>query len=114
MLERIYRFEVQLFENAPTGETFPLVDEQGVLMGSFVRLVGDLVRGWVAGNGSPVALQVSTGESFYLTPMFDRESRFVTHGVVSESSLSLLSVRVATAQEQEIPKGGLGGQDDQG
>lgn len=101
MLERIYKFTAEVIETVPSYETFPMFDEYGKLVGAFARLRGDYVKGWVSGKESPVALRVSTGESFWFTPKLGKDGT-VSHAIVSEHSFGAMSVQVTMAEEENM------------
>lgn len=101
-MDRVFRFEAQVIETVPSFETFPIVDDARRLIGSFIRLAGDTVRGWVAGNDSPVALRVSTGDDFWFTPVKDEEG-IIAYAIVSEAKVGLTSIHVSMAQEEYLP-----------
>lgn len=101
-MDRVFRFEAQVIDTVPSHETFPIVDDGKKLMGSFIRLFGDQVRGWVAGSDSPVALSISTGDKFWFTPILDEEGT-VSYAVVSENRLGISSVQVTMAEEEKLP-----------
>ena len=103
-MDRVFRFEAQVIETVPSYETFPILDDNKKLVGAFIRLFGDQVRGWVAGNDSPVALRVSTGDKFWFTPKLGEDGS-VTHAVVSEQSTGVTSVQITMAEEEKIPLG---------
>jgi len=101
MDERIFRFEVQVLGDMPSFETFPIFDDYGTLIGGFTRRQGDLVKGFIAGTGYPMALLVSTEQSFYFTPRVEGDG-MIAYAIVSEQNVSEYSIKVQAAYEEVL------------
>lgn len=84
LMSRIYRFEAEVEGDVLSRETFPIYDDSlKNLLGGFSLKRGDVIIGFVAGVDHPTALAISTGASFYFTPMEDCNG-MISHGVISD------------------------------
>lgn len=93
----VYKFAGIIEGDIRSDESFPLYDDmKTVLIGAFTLYRRDIIDGWVAGVDHPVALKISTGEPFYLTPVDDDVGQ-VAYGLVSELPISDLSVEIKKA-----------------
>lgn len=94
---RTYRFQVEVYGDVISGSAMPIYDhETDLLAGGFNVLRGNLLMCFLSGHGYPLALQVSSGEGFYLTPMLDKQGQ-VCAATVSIHSVSPQSIRVSDA-----------------
>lgn len=85
MQGNIYKFEVAVPWDMVSGETIPLYDNnlKESLAGGFTLSEGNTIAGFVAGVEHPSALRISTGDSFYITPVFDVNGQVIS-GFVSD------------------------------
>jgi hypothetical protein len=100
MNQRIYRFQVEITGDVPAYQTHPVYDESGTLVGGFTLLHGDVVTGFIAGVGYPLALSVSTDAPFYFTPREGPDGK-VSKGVISDKQISVNSKRVSGAYDEK-------------
>lgn len=100
---KTYRFTVSIpgnivFSDGPK----PLFDEYGNLVGAFNLQFGSTVIGFLSGSGYEAALQVSTGEPFFVTPNEDLKGE-VTSAIVSPIPSSLhTSIQAVSSLSTEI------------
>jgi hypothetical protein len=98
---RTYSFQVEVYGDVISGSAMPIYDhETELLAGGFNVMHGNLITCFLSGHGYPLALQVSSGGSFYLTPIMDKRDQ-VCGAYVSMQKLGPLSVNVPYAEPGE-------------
>lgn len=92
----IYNFYAQIYDNIPSFETFPIYDDNNILIGGFSVYYNNIIKGFVAGTGYPAALSVSTNNSFWFTI---RQNKHSYYGILSEISLAPDSINIQVASK---------------
>jgi hypothetical protein len=93
---RVYKFTANISEktmDVPYLESLPIFDEYKEIVGAFVLKDHDTLAGFVAGNGYPLALTVSLGDSLFFTPMEGKTGK-IEFAVLTDKSISLNSIKV--------------------
>jgi len=99
---RVYRFMAEVSGDVYSRETFPIYDDEcNQLIGGFTLVRGNTILGFIAGNEHPTALMVSTGGEFFFTPRDDKNGN-VSFGVISDHTISPVSVRIPKAYEEGV------------
>ena len=96
---RVYKFNA-IPSNAidvPFLESFPVFDEYNEVVGAFLLKDEGILSGFLAGNGYPLALTVSIGESFHFTPMEGKTGQ-IEFAIISQKPFSVNSIKI-TAEE---------------
>jgi hypothetical protein len=96
MENNVYRFDAIIEGRIEAYRSLPVYDDAGGLVGAFTLDYGQKVQCFVSGANHPAALQISTGDHFYLTPMFGLDG-FLTHAVVTNCKVDMSSVTVKKA-----------------
>ena len=68
---RTYTFTIE-YGWAEASKSWPIYDEHFFGVGAFVVTDGGRIRGFLSGIGYPLALKVSSGERFYVTPLLGK------------------------------------------
>lgn len=89
----IYKFQFAIQGDIPSFESFPIYDDNNVLIGAFSLYSGDFIRCFVATTGYPAAIKVSTNDDFYFT-LKEGSNGKVAYGVISEVAISPTSILV--------------------
>jgi len=100
----IYQFEVEISGDVISGESYPIYDynnEKETLLGGFSLVSGDKIIGFVSGKNYPAALMVSSDSPFYFTPKDNYQGK-VSHGVLSEYSISPLSIKISKTTKEVV------------
>ena len=93
-MDKIYKFKVEVSGDAPSGESYPIYDdEKHQLLGAFVVDKGQVLLGFISGIHHPTALYISTGDIFYFTPIDGPDGK-IAYGVVSDVSISVSSKKI--------------------
>jgi hypothetical protein len=95
MDNNILYFEVEIDGDMLSSEVKPIYDEsRSRLLGSFVLKRGNKVACFVAANEPPYSLFFTSNQPFYLTPRESDIDGKIDYAVISEYSISPLSVKV--------------------
>lgn len=95
-MNNIYRFSID-FGWAEADKSWPIYDENDALVGGFtVGEFGELAC-FVSGIGFPICLKISSGDSFFATPITGKHGQ-TEKIIVSEHKLNSRSVQVTAGE----------------
>ena len=105
MYGRVYKFRVEFppSVDAPSGESMPVYDQFRFLIGAFNVYEGNRMVGFLSGVGHPMAIDISLGDPFYITPIEGPDGK-VMNAVISEKPITVNSVKVNTTEENDDVK----------
>lgn len=90
---RIFKFTAEIKNSVTlTEETLPVYDDSLVLVGAFAPSHANIITGFIAGNGYPLALQVSLGDKFWFTPV--EKAGQISCGVITGAPINDKSITV--------------------
>ena len=96
-----YSFQTEIYGDVIYDGVMPIYDsESNRLIGGFIVRHGNLVSCFLSGRGYPTSLAVSSRESFWFTPINDRNGQ-VSAAYVSNIYINPLSKKIILAEESE-------------
>lgn len=92
-----YSFQVEIYGDVIYDGIMPIYDaDTNMPVGGFTARHGNLIACFLSGQGYPTALNVSSGESFWFTPLNDKKGQ-VCAAYVSGLPLGPTSKKVTSA-----------------
>jgi hypothetical protein len=85
-------------DKIPENTSLPIYDDNLVLVGAFTKIDDRRIKGFLSGNGYPLALAISLGDSFYFTPVQDLKD-YVSSAIVSDKVIAEYSVTIKTIED---------------
>lgn len=85
-------------EKIPENTSLPIYDDNLVLVGAFSKIDEKRVKGFLSGNGYPLALAISLGDSFYFTPVQDLKNQ-VSSAIISDKTIAEYSIKIKTTED---------------
>lgn len=96
----VYKFNLEISGDVAASEgALPIYDDNGLLIGGFTVQTGDLIVGFIAGQGYPLALEVSTGAPIWFHPCQGADG-LVSYAIVTLKSKSVASYKINPEQEE--------------
>jgi hypothetical protein len=93
-MRRVYGFRIPGPENLDlqSGESLPIYDEYGSLIGAFCLNDFNQISGFIAGQGHPLTIELSEGRKLYLT--LEEKPRGVSSAALTLKPLGVNSLAV--------------------
>ena len=96
----VYKFNLEITGDIASSDgALPIYDDCGLVIGGFTVQTGDMIVGFVAGHGHPMAIEIATEAPVWFHPR-QGPNGLIAYAIVTFKPMGLPNYRINPVQEK--------------